>query len=138
MKSFLKELVITLLLCMVIALLLAVLLYDFNPTNKVVPNRVAYTIPENISAALEEEKGKNSAELQLEDKVYTIDGTDLNNYKKTNTYNPSKENPFSTSDYNNINTDGSINQNVVNNSSNSKINGTTTGTDPSKTVTRIK
>lgn len=136
MKSFLKELVITLLLCMVIALLLAVLLYDFNPTNKVVPNRVAYTIPENISAALEEEKGKNSAELQLEDKVYTIDGTDLNNYKKTNTYNPSKENPFSTSDYNNINTDGSINQNVVNNSSNSEINGTTTGT--SKTVTRIK
>ena len=138
MKSFLKELVITLLLCMVIALLLAVLLYDFNPTNKVVPNRVAYTIPENISAALEEEKGKNSAELQLEDKVYTIDGTDLNNYKKTNTYNPSKENHSSTSDYNNINTDGSINQNVVNNSSNSEINGTTTGTDPSKTVTRIK
>lgn len=91
-KTVLKEVIIILLLCVAIVLILGILFYDYNPINKVIPNKVAYTVPENIRNELEEENLKSS--ISIESKVYTVEGSDLNIYKKSKAYNPSKENPF--------------------------------------------
>ncbi len=91
-KTILKESIIILLLCVVIILLLSILFYDDNPINKVIPNKIAYTTPESVQNALQQEVIENTIEMQ--NRVYVIEGTDLNIYQKDKTYNPSKENPF--------------------------------------------
>jgi len=91
-KTIVKEIIITLLLCIAILLVLGILFYDYNPINKVVPNKIAYTVPEDIKNELEEENLQNT--FAVENKTYTIEGSDLNIYKKSNSYNPSKVNPF--------------------------------------------
>lgn len=91
-KSILKEIMIILFLCIAILFILSVLFYDYNPINKVVPNKIAYSVPENIQEELNEKSIQNT--LSIENKVYTIEASDLNVYQKSKTYNPSKENPF--------------------------------------------
>lgn len=91
-KTVLKEVFIELLLVIAILVVVAILFYDYNPINKVIPNKIAYTTPENIKNELKEENIET--EVSIENKVYTIEGSDLNIYKKSKTYNPSKENPF--------------------------------------------
>ena len=91
-KNFLKEVIIILLLCIAILLVLSIMFYDYNPITKVVPNKVAYTTPEDVTNILEEEN--ISANVEIEKRVYTIDGSDLTIYQKSKTYDPSKENPF--------------------------------------------
>lgn len=134
-KTILRETIITLLLCIIIVLLLAFIFYDYNPINKVVPNKIAYSVPDSIRNELEEENIENTT-ISIENKVYTIEGSDLNIYKKSNTYNPSKENPFASTpsvdsnavvEGNNINTNtttknNTINTNSVNTNTSSKPN----------------
>ena len=91
-KNFLKEVIIILLLCIAILLVLSIMFYDYNPITKVVPNKVAYTTPEDVTNILEEEN--INANVEIEKRVYTIDGSDLTIYQKSKTYDPSKENPF--------------------------------------------
>ena len=113
-KTVFKELIIILLLCIAILLVLSILLYDYNPINKVVPNKIAYTTPENIRNELEESVNNT---VSIENRVYTIDGSDLNIYKKGNSYNPSKKNPFastSSEDTNTTDTNGGSGQTNVN------------------------
>ena len=95
-KNILKEVIIILLLCVVITLILGVLFYNYNPIGKVVPSKVAYTTPENIAEELKSTTGSSENEISTQNKVYTIDGSDLTLYKKSKAYNPSKENPFAT------------------------------------------
>ena len=83
-KSVFKEIIIVLLLCVAILFVLGILFYDYNPINKVVPNKIAYNVPENIKNELSESV-ENA--LSVENKVYTIEGSDLNIYKKSKTYN---------------------------------------------------
>lgn len=113
-KTVIKEIFVTLLLCIAIVLLLGIIFYDYNPINKVVPNKIAYSVPEDIRNELEEENIQSSTP-SIENKVYTIEGSDLNIYKRSNTYNPSKENPFASTP--------SVSANVTVNDS--KVNGTT-------------
>ena len=87
-KTVFKEIIIILLLCLAILLVLSVLFYDYNPISKVVPNKIAYTVPEGIENDLEEETTEE--EITIENKIYTIEGSDLNIYKKSNSYNPGK------------------------------------------------
>ena len=119
-KVVFKEILIVLLLCAAILLLLGVVLYDYNPTNKVIPNRVAYTVPDNIKAELEETTEKNT--LKIEPKVYTIEGTDLNVYKKSKIYNPSKQDPFENSTQSSGGVSGTSNITETTNTNN-KVNG---------------
>lgn len=124
-KTIIKEMVITLLLCIAILLVLSILFYDYNPINKVVPNKIAYSIPENIKNELEEENLQNT--LTVENRVYTIEGADLNIYKKSNSYNPSKVNPFAstTSENTNVTNSGNtIKNNTSNNTSEVNTNNT--------------
>ena len=54
-KSIIKEIIIMLLLCVAILLILGVLFYDYIPSNKVVPSKIAYSTPENIQEEINEE-----------------------------------------------------------------------------------
>lgn len=103
-KTILKEVIIILLLCVAILLVLSILFYDYSPINKVVPNKIAYTTPENIRNELEEENIQD--DFTVQNKVYTIEGSDLNIYRKSNSYNPSKENPFASTPSEDTNTTG--------------------------------
>ena len=81
-KTVIKEIFVTLLLCIAIVLLLGIIFYDYNPINKVVPNKIAYSVPEDIRNELEEENIQSSTP-SIENKVYTIEGSDLNIYKRS-------------------------------------------------------
>lgn len=93
-KTILKETIITLLLCIAILLVLGVIFYDYNPLNKVVPNKIAYSTPEEIKEDIKENEVKDVLEGGV-NIVYSIDGSDLNIYKKSNSYVSGKANPFS-------------------------------------------
>lgn len=121
-KTVLKEVFIELLLVIAILVVVAILFYDYNPINKVIPNKIAYTTPENIKNELKEENIET--EVSIENKVYTIEGSDLNIYKKSKTYNPSKENPFASTVEDENTTSGS---NIVK----TNTNGQTTTKDNS-------
>lgn len=94
-KTVLKEIIITLLLCIAILLILSVIFYDYNPLNKIVPGKIAYSTPEDIKSEIEESQVNDILENTF-DVVYSIDGSDLNIYKKSNSYVAGKANPFST------------------------------------------
>lgn len=91
-KNFLKEMIIVLLLCLAIILLLGILLYEYVPMSKTVPTPVSYTIPEEAKAELQDTQGVDEEKVIM---TYKVDSNDLNNYKKIQTYNPGKANPFS-------------------------------------------
>ncbi|MFR2533671.1 MAG: hypothetical protein ACLTEH_02835 [Clostridia bacterium] len=120
-KSIIKEIIITILLCIAILLVLSVLFYDYNPLTKTVPSKIAYTTPENIKEEVEEE----ITELEKTNIVYTIDGSDLNIYKKSNKYVAGKADPFASSASNgNTNTSNVVNTNTPSNntSNNQQVN----------------
>ena len=119
-KSIIKEIIITILLCIAILLVLSVLFYDYNPLTKTVPSKIAYTTPENIKEEVQEE----ITELETTNVVYTIDGSDLNIYKKSNKYVPGKADPFASSTTT-INGNAVVNNNVIN--TNTSNNNTSNG-----------
>ena len=83
-----------LLLCVAIVLILGVIFYNYIPTNKAIPNKLAaYTTPENVKTEIEEEVEA----AEKEEITYQIDGTDLKLYKATHGYTTGKTNPFSAS-----------------------------------------
>ena len=144
-KKVIKEIIIMLLLCLAIILILGVLLYEYVPSNKIIPDEVSYTTPENIKEELSKSDGVDDEQVIL---TYSIDATDLNNYERINSYVPGKTNPFSSYDTptnsgeennqsgNSTSSNGSSNTNSSssNNSgnSNSTNQGTNTGYFPDK------
>lgn len=78
-KNIIKEIIIILLLCLAIILVLGVLLYEYVPSNKVIPEKVSYTTPENVKEELNKADGVNEEEIIME---YKVEASDLNNYKK--------------------------------------------------------
>jgi len=121
-KTIIKELIITILLCIAILLILSVLFYDYNPVNKIVPNKVSqYTTPQDIK----EEININITELETTNIVYKVEGSDLNMYIKTNTYIQGKVNPFEVTS---ATVNGQTNTNTGNNN-NSNEGTTNNGTN---------
>ena len=90
-KSIIKEIIIMLLLCVAILLILGVLFYDYIPSNKVVPSKIAYSTPENIQEEINEEV----IEANKTKITYEVTDADLNIYKQSNSYVPGKRDPFS-------------------------------------------
>ena len=141
-KSVFKEILITILLCVAIILILSILFYDYNPINKVIPNKIAYSVPDNIKNELEEKDIMNT--LSIENKVYTIDSSDLNLYKKSDSYATGNDNPFatastSTSTATSTSTSTSVvNTNTNNSSSNNSTQSASTPSSTSSTAKRIK
>ena len=92
-KIVLKESLIILLMCIAILLVLGIIFYDYNPLNKVIPNKIAYTTPEDIKNEIDEDAGKDITEDKY-NVVYKIDNADLEKYKKSKRYIPGKAHPF--------------------------------------------
>ena len=90
-KNVIKEIIIVLLLALAIILILGVLLYEFVPANKIIPETISYTTPANVQTELQTDEKIDESEVVV---TYRIDSTDLNNYKKTQEYVPGKKNPF--------------------------------------------
>lgn len=124
-KTILKETIIILLICIAILLILGVLFYDYNPLNKILPNKVAYSTPEEIKKEIQEDEVKDILESEY-NVVYSIDSTDMNTYKKQNSYVAGKLNPFSTIDEETQTSsqNGQANGNTSSNATNNKTPGT--------------
>lgn len=117
MKRFLKELMITVLLCIALVLILAVIFYDYIPINKAIPEPVDYTMPESLSEVKEELKNAVQDEEEKIIVTYEIDDSDLSGYKKQGSYKEGKVDPFSmtsTTTSNNTTNDNGLN--TINNS----------------------
>lgn len=91
-KSIAKEIIIALLLCLAILLVLSVLLYSYIPNNKVMPELVSYTTPEEAKEILKEAQADTSKVIM----TYEVNGNELSTAQKNNSYNAGKVNPFST------------------------------------------
>lgn len=130
MKNVIKEIFIMLLLCIAIALILAVVFYDYNPINKEVPQTITYQFPSELGDVKED---LDTPLTNNEDQVirtYEVTEDDLNRAKKTN-YDAGKANPFmaysdnTTTDGNTTNSTGNTtNNNKTNTNSTSKNNTT--------------
>lgn len=132
-KNIIKEIIIMLLLCLAIILILGVILYEYVPSNKILPEEVSYVTPQNIK---EELNSSNSVE---EDKViltYEIDKSDLTNYQRIKDYKPGKVNPFSTYEEKTEENQSQNGQNTTNNNSGStnSDNSSSTGGNTQNSV----
>lgn len=93
-KNIIKQVIIVLLSCVVIALVLGLVFYKYMPSNTMVPAKVeAYTTPENIASEIEEESEEQKYETT--NTLLEVTDSDLNKYKSSGSYNPGKSNPFS-------------------------------------------
>lgn len=91
-KTIFKEIFIMLLVCVAIILIMAVIFYNYIPTNKIIPTKVtAYKTPDNIQAEITED---TIGSYTTQEKEYTIQDSDLSKYQVTQSYNPGKPDPF--------------------------------------------
>jgi hypothetical protein len=130
MKTIIKELVIVLLLILAIVLVLGVLLYDYIPMNKVVPQIEQYEAPDNIKEELEDDI--EETENTMSPIVYEIDASDLSLYEKTNDYQKGNVNPFA--DVNSTTTTTSSGETNGDNSNTNSTGSTVTSTDTNTTT----
>lgn len=91
-KSIIKEIIIILLLSLAIILVLGILLYEYVPTNKTIPNSSSYTTPEEVKQELLASDEVDENQIVM---TYEINSSDLNNYRRIQDYKPGKANPFS-------------------------------------------
>jgi len=133
-KSILKEIIITLLLCLAILLVLSILFYDYNPLNKIIPDTIAYSTPEEIKNEIEQNEVKDVLDGGV-NVVYSIDGTDLNIYKKSNSYVAGKQHPFSEIPEEITEGEEGNGQTVNNNNQGSNSNVANTNKNPDSTGT---
>lgn len=119
-KVIFRETVIALLVSIAVLLILSVALYNYMPSNKVIPETVEYTPTKEIQAQLNSSVEDTSKEVIV---TYEVTANDLENFEKTKEYNPGKANPFAASsesgtgsgsgDNGNNNNDG--NNNIISN-----------------------
>ena len=133
-KSVFKEIIIFLLLCLAIILVLGILLYEYIPMSKTVPNPVSYTTPEDVQQELATSSDVDNSQIIL---TYEVDSTDLNNYERINDYQPGKANPFSSYETSgeNTTTNGSATGGSSSSSGSSSSNSNNTNTSSSGNTT---
>lgn len=132
-KNIFKEFFILMLIVTAITLIFLIILYGYNPTTKIVPNKISYQTPENINSEIQ-----SIADTQSSTPVtitYELDETQINNSKKDGSYNSGKQNPFAkpkveesqdTEDSENTNENNNNNKNTTseNNNTSTKNNET--------------
>ena len=122
-KNLVKEMIIFLLLALAIILILGVLLYKYVPANKIIPEKVSYTTPENVKTELQTDENVDDSEVVV---TYQIDSTDLSNYKKIQEYVPGKKNPFASVQQDNSTAGSNSNSGTTENSSSNNKSNTNT------------
>ena len=133
-KNVIKEIIILLLICLAIILILGILLYEYVPMSKTVPNPVSYTTPEDVQQELASSSDVDTSQVIL---TYEVDSTDLNNYERINDYQPGKANPFSSYETSgeNTTTNGSATGGSSSSSGSSSSNSNNTNTSSSGNTT---
>ena len=130
-KSIIKEIIIVLLLCLAIMLVLGILLYEYVPITKTLPNEVAYTTPENVKQELLSSSDVDDTQVIM---TYEVNQDDLNNYRRVQDYVPGKANPFSS--YETTATDPTGNgSSTGSSSSNSSSSNSSSGNTSTNTTT---
>lgn len=132
-KSIVKEIFILTLILIAISLVLAIILYNYSPSKKALPNKIEYATPENISqeiSSMSDVEGTTPVTI-----TYELDETNIKNSKKSGSYNSGRQNPFgdvekpeeNTKDVNTStnSTTSTSNSSSKENSSNSTTNNTT-------------
>lgn len=128
-KSIIKELIIVLLLCLAIIIILGILLYEYVPMVKTLPNQVSYTTPQEAKEELAEASEVDESQVVM---TYEVNSADLNNYKKVQKYKPGKANPFSSYEQSTTGTNTTENGSTGSGNSNSgSSSNTTTGNSSS-------
>lgn len=119
-KTIVKEIFILALVLVAIGLVLSIILYNYSPSKKALPNKVAYTTPENVS---QEISSMSDAEATTPVTItYELDETNIKNSQKSGVYNSGRPNPFGDVDKPEENT----------NETNTTTNGTSTSNSSSK------
>ena len=91
-KSIFKEILLTLLVVVAILLVLAVVFYQYIPSNRTIPSKVtAYQASEEVAKEIEEDA---NSELVEQNQTYEITDQDLSLFKKIESYRPGKKDPF--------------------------------------------
>lgn len=129
-KNLIKEMIISLLLCLAIILLLGILLYDYVPMTKTIPNPVSYKTPDNVKQELAQTTAIDEEQVIM---TYEVDSADLNNYTRVQNYKPGKANPFSTYETV-VEKNGNNTANTATTNSNSIAGNTTNTTSGSSTT----
>lgn len=88
-----KEIIIMLVVALITMLLLAILLYQYIPSKKVVPQITEYHVSESVQDLLEDDIDNRSNQDQII-LTYEVTSSDLRNYQTTKDYVPGKSNPF--------------------------------------------
>ena len=91
MAKIIKEIIIMLLVCLAGMLLFAVILYEYIPNRKVVPEVTLYSAPETIKEMMADDIDKRNEQII---KTFQVTSSDLTNYKITNDYVAGKSDPF--------------------------------------------
>lgn len=122
-KSIIKEIFILILLCVAIVLVLGIIFYDYSPTSKIVPNKVAYEIPTKVQEELNQTISNETTEIIV---TYRVDESDLLLYQQAGSYDKGKINPFANLE-DNSNTTNTTNTNTVGNTNIVSGNNSTIG-----------
>ena len=117
-KNIIKEIIIVLLLILAIILILGILLYEYVPNNKIIPQQVSYTTPEKVKEELSTSENVDDSQVIM---TYEVTATDLTNYKKTKDYVSGKKNPFES-----INSQNTTTGNTTNTTGGKNTTGNTT------------
>ena len=94
-KSIIKEILLTLLVTVAVVLVLAVIFYQYIPSNRVIPSKVtAYQASEEVSEEIDQD---SSSEIAGQNQTYEVTDEDLLMYKRIDSYRPGKVDPFAAS-----------------------------------------
>lgn len=132
-KNIIKEIIIVLLLILAVILILGILLYEYVPNNKIIPQQVSYTTPANVREELATSENVDDSQVIM---TYEVTATDLTNYKKTKDYVSGKKNPFEAIDSKNTTSGSSVGSETAGNSTattSNNTNGTSTNTTTDNT-----
>lgn len=122
-KNVIKEVFIMLLLCAAIVLILAVVFYDYNPINKVIPSTISYKMPSNLDNVKEELETTIVTEDEQVIKTYEVTEAEMKLFKKVN-YEPGKANPFKAESTADNTITNSINNTISNKGNTTNTNST--------------
>lgn len=124
-KDILKEIIIVLLLILTVILVLGVLLYDYVPNNKIIPEPVAYTRSEKVSKELEEQQQTQDID-NIPNLSYEVTESQLDNYEKIQEYVSGRKNPFASLEEKTKNQDGEESNTISTSPEASSSNSSTT------------
>jgi len=91
MKTIIRELIISLLVCIFVLIILSIMFYRFIPSNKVIPEKVTYQASSDVKQEVNSEVDDKS---DLIVKTYEITADDIEGFERTDEYRPGKANPF--------------------------------------------